>query len=138
MTRSSESSRTGGRSLNRLLALGVGAGYVVVSVLGVLVADTFAGTDDGAVLGVFEVNHLHNLVHLLVGLALVATSIRVDTARGANLAIGVTYVALAALGPFVTGTDRNVLALNGPDHLLHLASGLLLAGVALGADRTRV
>jgi hypothetical protein len=45
------------------------------------------------------------------------------------------------LGPLITDTALNVVALNEADHLLHLASGALLTAVALLADknaRTRV
>ncbi|HWH28165.1 MAG TPA: DUF4383 domain-containing protein [Mycobacteriales bacterium] len=135
---SHEVGRAGARSLNQMLALGFGAVYTLVAVLGFFVAETFAGTgqeENGQIFGLFQVNHLHNLVHLLIGVALIAAAKRHDTARGANLAIGVTYVALAVIGPFLTGTDLNIVALNAPDHWLHLASGLALAGVALAADR---
>jgi len=40
------------------------------------------------------------------------------------------------LGPFLTGTQANVLALNSPDHVLHLLSGLVLAGVGVAADKS--
>lgn len=123
------------RTVNQTVALGFGAVYALVGLLGFFVSDTFAATDDGKLLGIFEVNNLHNVVHLLIGVALLAASRRLDASKGANLAIGVTYVALAALGPFLTGTDFNIVALNAPDHLLHLASGVLLTAVAVGADK---
>jgi hypothetical protein len=132
------------RSINQLVALAFGAIYALVAVIGFFVAETFAGTgaeENGAIFGIFQVNHLHNIVHLLIGVALIAASRTLSTARGANLAIGVTYLALAVLGPFITGTDLNIVALNGPDHFLHLASGAVLTAVALLADkkaRTRV
>jgi hypothetical protein len=94
------------------------------------------GAVDDDLLGLFQVNHLHNVVHLLIGLALVATSRRLDTARGANLAIGATYLVLGVIGWFIQDTGANVVALNEADHLLHLASGALLTAVAVGTDRT--
>jgi glucose uptake protein GlcU len=81
------------------------------------------------------VNHLHNIVHLLIGVALIAASKRHDTSLGADLAVGVTYLALGVLGPLITDTALNIVALNGADHLLHLASGALLTAVALLADK---
>jgi glucose uptake protein GlcU len=136
---SHEVGRTG-RTVNQTVALAFGAIYTLVGLAGFFVSETFAGRTDNDLLG-FQVNHLHNIVHLLIGVALIAASKRVDTARGANLAIGVTYLALGVLGPLITDTALNVVALNSADHVLHLASGALLTAVALLADkkaRTRV
>jgi hypothetical protein len=125
---------TSRRSLNQVLALAFGAVYTVVAISGFFVSDTFAGRTDNDLLG-FQVNHLHNLTHLVIGLALLAASRAHRSARSANLTIGVVYLALAVLGPFIDDTKANVFALNGADHVLHLLSGALLAGVALFADK---
>ncbi len=132
--------RTGTRSVNSTVALVFGAVYTLVGLAGFLVSETFAATDDNSLL-FFEVNHLHNIVHLLIGLALIGASRRTETARRLNLLIGGTYLALGVLGWFIQDTAANIVALNEPDHLLHLASGAVLVGVALGTDkraRTRV
>jgi hypothetical protein len=131
------SSRDGatGRSLNQILALAFGVVYTLVGLAGFFVSETFAEQTDNNLLGLFQVNHLHNIVHLLIGVALIAASRRLDTARGANLAIGATYLVLGVIGWFIQDTGANIIALNEADHLLHLASGALLAGVALLADR---
>ena len=134
------SARTGGRSVNSTVAAVFGAVYVLVGLAGFFVSETFAATDDETLLG-FEVNHLHNLVHLLIGLALLAASRRTESARRLNLLVGGSYLLLGVLGWFVQETAVNVIALNEADHLLHLASGAVRAAVALGADtraRTRV
>jgi len=134
------SARTGGRSVNSTVAAVFGAVYALVGLAGFFVSETFAATDDETLLG-FEVNHLHNLVHLLIGLALLAASRRTESARRLNLLVGGSYLLLGVLGWFVQETAVNVIALNEADHLLHLASGAVLAAVALGADtraRTRV
>ncbi len=134
------STRTGNRSVNATVAAVFGAVYTLVGIAGFFVSETFAETDDNTLLG-FEVNHLHNIVHLLIGLALLGASRRTETARRLNLLIGGTYVVLGIIGWFVQDTAANIIALNEPDHLLHLVSGALLVAVALGADtraRTRV
>ena len=134
------STRTGNRSVNSTVAAVFGAVYTLVGIAGFFVSETFAATDDNTLLG-FEVNHLHNIVHLLIGLALLGASRRTETARRLNLAIGGTYVVLGIIGWFIQDTAANVIALNEPDHLLHLVSGALLVAVSLGADkraRTRV
>ena len=126
--------RTSERSVNSTVAAVFGAVYTLVGLAGFFVSETFAGTDDNTLLG-FEVNHLHNVVHLLIGLALLGASRRTASARAANLAIGASYLALGVLGPLIDDTEANVMALNGPDHVLHLLSGVLLLAVALLADR---
>jgi hypothetical protein len=134
------STPTGTRSVNSTVAAVFGAVYTLVGLAGFFVSETFAGTDDNTLLG-FEVNHLHNIVHLLIGLALLGASRRTETARRLNLLIGGTYLLLGVLGWFIQDTAANIVALNEPDHLLHLASGAVLVGVALAADkhtRTRI
>lgn len=127
--------RTTTRTINQTVALAFGVIYTLVGLAGFFVSETFADTSDNKLLGLFEVNNLHNIVHLLIGVALIAASRRHDSARGANLAIGVTYLALGILGPFIDDTEANIVALNNPDHLLHLASGALLTAIALFADK---
>jgi hypothetical protein len=127
---------TSRRSLNQTLALAFGAVYALVGILGFFVSSDvdFAGKHGASLLG-FDVNGLHNVVHLLIGLALLAASRAHASARGANLTIGAVYVLLAVLGPFINDTAADVIGLNGPDHVLHLLSGVLLVGVALAADK---
>lgn len=126
--------RIGTRSVNSTVAAVFGAVYTLVGLAGFFVSETFAATDDNTLLG-FEVNHLHNIVHLLIGSALLGACRRTETARRLNLLIGATYVLLGIVGWFIQETPVNVIALNEPDHLLHLASGALLVAVALGADK---
>jgi multisubunit Na+/H+ antiporter MnhG subunit len=126
-----------GRSLNQTLALTFGAVYALVGVIGFFVssADGFAGDDGGKLLGIFGVNGLHNIVHLLIGVALIAASRTHAAARSTNLTIGAVYILLAVLGPFINNTALDIVALNGPDHVLHALSGVLLVGVAVAMDK---
>ena len=126
------------RSLNQTLALAFGAVYALVGVLGFFVSSDvdFAGESGASLLG-FDVNGLHNIVHLLIGVALMAASRTHAVARAANVTIGAVYLLLAALGPVINDTAADIIGLNGPDHFLHAASGLLLVAVALVGDKAR-
>ena len=124
----------GTRSINRTVALAFGAIYTLVGLAGFLVSENFISKTDNDLLG-FQVNNLHNVVHLLIGVALIAASKRHDTARSANLAIGATYLLLGVFGPLINGSALDIIALNGADNGLHLASGLLLVAVAVLADK---
>lgn len=134
----SDGTATTRRSLNQTLALVFGAVYALVGILGFFVSGDvdFAGEDGASLLG-FDVNGLHNVVHLLIGVALLAASRTHAAARSANLAIGAVYVLLGILGPFINDTGADIIGLNGADHFLHLASGILLVGVALAGDKDR-
>ena len=123
-------------SPNRLLAAVFGAVYLVVGLAGFAVTgfSQFAGTD-GDTLIVFDVNPLHNIVHLAIGAVLLAASRTVRGARAANSTVGAVYLLVGVIGLFLVGTDANILALNGADNVLHFASAALLLGVGLGADK---
>jgi len=123
-------------SANRLLAAVFGTVYLLVGLAGFVVTSGvgFAATE-GTDLLLFEVNPLHNIVHLGVGAALLLASRTVAAARGVNVTIGAVYLLVGVLGLFLIGTGANIIALNGADNVLHLASAILLLGVGLGADR---
>lgn len=123
-------------SANRLLAAVFGTVYLLVGLAGFVVTSGvgFAATE-GTNLLLFEVNPLHNIVHLGVGAALLLASRTVAAARGVNVTIGAVYLLVGVLGLFLIGTGANIIALNGADNVLHLASAILLLGVGLGADR---
>lgn len=125
------------QSPNRLVATVFGAVYLLVGVLGLFVAGTnIAGPDGGLLLGVFQVNHLHNVAHLAIGGALLYAGMRgTAAAKGVNIAVGAVYLLLGVVGFFLVGTALNILALNTADHILHLASAIVLLGTGLALDR---
>lgn len=126
-------------SPNRLVATIFGAVYLLVGLLGFAVTGGvgFVATKGGLLLGIFEVNPLHNIAHLLIGAALLIAGLtRVAAAKAVNITVGAVYLLLGIVGFFLVGTDANILALNTPDHFLHLVSAIVLLGVGLGAERT--
>lgn len=125
-------------SPNRLVAVIFGAVYLLVGLLGFLASAgvDFAATDGGLLLGIFEVNPLHNIVHLLIGAALLIGGLRsVRAAKMVNIVVGAVYLLVGIVGFFIEGSALNILALNTADHFLHLVSALVLLGVGLGAER---
>jgi hypothetical protein len=125
------------QSPNRLVATIFGAVYLLVGVLGLFVAGgNFVGQEGGLLLGVFQVNQLHNIAHLLIGGALLAAGLRnTRSAKATNTAVGAIYLLLGIIGFFIVDSALNILALNAPDHYLHLASAIVLLGVGLALDR---
>jgi ABC-type transport system involved in multi-copper enzyme maturation permease subunit len=127
------------RHPSQLLALAIGVIYTLVGIAGFFVTgfDNFAAETDKTLLG-FEVNPLHNIVHLAIGLAGLALWRRLDTARTYGWLLAAGYGLAFIYGLFAAGNrDINFLSLNGADNILHLVSAI--AGVAIAlwpADRT--
>ncbi|MEU7030839.1 DUF4383 domain-containing protein [Streptomyces sp. NPDC046275] len=141
MTRSRSSA--GAASPLRTAALLVGAVFLVVGILGFVPgvttgydAMTFAEHDSGAELfGVFQVSVLHNIVHLLFGVAGIAMSRTAPTARSYLMGGGLIYLVLWLYGLLIDlGSDANFVPVNKPDNWLHFGLGLamLLMGLFLG------
>lgn len=125
-------------SPNRLVATVFGAVYLLVGLLGFAVTGGvgFISNEGGLLLGIFEVNPLHNIAHLLIGAALLVAGLaNVRAAKSVNIAVGAVYLLLGIVGFFLTG-PANILALNVPDHFLHLGSAVVLLGVGLGTERS--
>jgi hypothetical protein len=126
-------------SPNRLVGVIFGAIYLLVGVLGFFVTAgvDFIATDGGLLLGIFMVNPLHNIAHLLIGAALLIAGLSsTRAAKGVNTTVGAVYLLLGIVGFFLVGTAANILALNAADHFLHLGSAIVLLGVGIAADRT--
>ncbi|KZE36187.1 DUF4383 domain-containing protein [Microbacterium sp. T32] len=124
-------------SPNRIVATVFGAVYLLVGLLGFAVTGGvgFASSEGNLLLGIFAVNPLHNIAHLLIGAALLVAGLaNARAAKGVNTTVGAVYLLLGIVGFFLTG-PANILALNVPDHFLHLASAVVLLGVGLGAER---
>jgi hypothetical protein len=119
-------------SLNQRLGYALGAVFVLVGLAGFAVTSGIAFTaTEGALLGVFEVNPLHNVVHLAVGLALAGGAVAgAAVSRTVNMAAGSVYLLLGVIGFFVHDSAANILALNVADHFLHLVTGGVAVGIA--------
>jgi ABC-type multidrug transport system permease subunit len=80
--------------------------------------------------GLFPVNALHNVVHLVFGVWGVLGARSYGGARAYLLGAGLTYLVLAALG-YITPNGLGLVPLGGNDIGLHLflGLGLLLSGM---------
>jgi hypothetical protein len=127
------------RHPSQLLALAIGAIYTLVGILGFLVTglEDFAAETDKTLLG-FELNPLHNIVHLAIGLAGLALWRRLDSARLYGWLLAAGYGAAFVYGLLAAGNrDINFLSINGADNGLHLVSALAGLAIALWpAQRT--
>jgi hypothetical protein len=120
------------------LALAIGATYTLVGLAGFAVTgfDDFAAHDTHETLLGFELNPLHNIVHLVVGAAGLAMWNRRDTARTYGWLLFGVYGLTFLYGLWAAGEeDVNFLSINGADNGLHLASALAGLAIALWVTR---
>lgn len=143
--RTSTHSGAAGSTLQRA-ATAVAAVFLLVGVLGFIPGITtdydtmkFAGQEsEAALLGIFQVSILHNLVHLLFGLAGLAMARSFDGARTFLVAGGAVYLVLWVYGLLIDRESAaNFVPVNNADNWLHflLGAGMVALGVALGKDR---
>lgn len=118
----------------------VGAVFLVVGVLGFIPGITtdydgmtFAGPESTAMLfGVFQVSILHNIVHLLFGVAGLAMAARATAALAFLVGGGVIYLVLWLYGLIIEqNSDANFVPVNTADNWLHLVLGVGMVGVGL-------
>lgn len=118
----------------RLFGYVFGVVYLIVAIFGFLVTgvhgyDLLTEPHTGNYLMGFELNGLHNFVHLLVGsVLLVAAADEEATAQLVVLGVSAVYGLVGVLGFFALSQSWNILALNMADNFLHL--GTAAVGVA--------
>ncbi len=130
----------------RMAATVVGATFLLVGILGFIPGITtnydsmeFAGHESGAeLLGIFQVSILHNIVHLLFGLAGLVLARTVAGARGYLIGGGAVYLVLWLYGLLIDyGNPANFVPLNTADNWLHLLLGVGMIAIGLVAPPRR-
>jgi len=125
----------------------VGIAFLVVGIAGFIPGITthlyggldFAGHDGGAeLLGIFQVSVLHNIVHLLYGVAGLALSRTWPGARTFLVVGGAIYLVLWLYGLVIDrDSGANFVPVNSADNWLHflLGAGMVVLGLVLGRER---
>lgn len=126
----------------RKFALIFGAIYLLVGILGFVPGMSWGhealhaarpisvDTSHGLLLGLFPVNVLHNIVHLLIGIWGLLASRTITGARFYGQGLTVIYGLLAILGLIpneMTKTLFGLVPIHGYDILLHAGSALVAA-----------
>jgi hypothetical protein len=135
--------RTTARHPVQNAAAAVGAVFLLVGILGFVPGITTnydqlgsAGhTSMAMLLGVFQVSILHNIVHLLFGVAGLAAARTAAAAKNFLIWGGVIYAVLWIYGLVIDPmSSANFVPLNTADNWLHLllATGMIALGVLLG------
>ncbi len=143
MTNAATEHRDGGpRTGIKKFALAMGVVFLLVGIMGFIPGLTanvgqlqFAGHHSEAeLLGLFQVSILHNIVHVLFGVAGILASRKLHGARLYLLGGGAVYLVLFLYGIVVPqDSGANFVPLNSADNLLHLGLAviMIMAGVML-------
>ncbi|WP_413453019.1 DUF4383 domain-containing protein [Georgenia phoenicis] len=130
MAQPSTAART--RGPHQYLALVIGVVYALVGVAGFFVTGFDGFTEhnhDQTLLG-FAINPLHNIVHIIIGVAGLVLWSSDSRARTYGWLLAIGYGATFVYGLFVVDDpDTNILNINWADNWLHIAS--VVAGLAI-------
>ena len=118
------------------IALVFGVVFLLVGILGLLSAgglDMGAEIDGpGMLLGLFPINLLHNILHLVFGVWGLAGSRSFGGAKTYATVVGIIYIVLAICGFFIP-TTFGLVPIGGHDIWLHAVIGIVLAIVGFMA-----
>lgn len=112
--------------------------FLLVGALGFLASGMSMEADPALaprVLGLFPVNALHNVVHLLFGVWGLAASRTASSAIMYAKAAGAIYLVLAVAG-FVIPTTFGLIPIGGHDIWLHAVLGIALVATGFLAPKT--
>jgi hypothetical protein len=114
--------------MTQTMAWTVGAAFLIAAIIGVVTTPlSMAG---GLLLGLFPVNAVHNLVHLVFGGWGLAAGRTPAAARRYCRGAGIIYLALAVIG-FVAPAGFGLVPIGGHDIWLHAILGGALLGTGL-------
>jgi hypothetical protein len=128
-----------GRTVPEILALAFGAIYLLIGIIGFFITgfENFFSHTDRTLLG-FEINGMHNVVHILIGVAGLVLARTLAGARSYGWLLAVGYGAAFLYGLFATDKAWDFLSLNWADNFLHLATALVGLVIALMPVRTAI
>lgn len=128
-----------GRTLPQTLALAFGAIYLLVGIVGFFVTgfSDFFAHDTGKNLLFFEINGMHNVVHILIGVAGLVLARTLSGARTYGWLLAVGYAAAFVYGLLAINETWDILSINVADNVLHLATaivGVVIAKMPVRSD----
>src|SRR3954449_3833367 len=146
MSASDSASARTDRTAVQKAALAVGIVFLAVGVLGFIPGITtnysalaiYSHESEALLLGVFQVSILHNIVHLLFGVAGLLLGAAVSRVRNCLVWGGVIYLVLFVYGLIVgQRSAANFVPVNTADDFLHLVLGVGMIALGLALTRSR-
>jgi hypothetical protein len=129
-----------GKTIPEILSLAFGAIYLLVGIVGFFITgfdDFFAHNTEEKLL-FFEVNGMHNVVHILIGVAGLVLGRTLAGARAYGWLLAVGYAAAFVYGLIAIGEEWDFLSINAADNVLHAATVLVGLVIALMPVRNAV
>lgn len=135
-------------TVNRTFALVLGVVFTLIGIIGFFIpAENSTGVQ--ALFGIFDVDTVHNIIHLVTGLIGIAAAFT-GQSRTFNQVFGILYTLLGILGlisvlyfpPGSYGHDSGLFLgithINAADHVLHLIAGIasIVVGFFLAGSAT--
>jgi len=131
---------------NRIVALVLGVIFTLIGIIGFFTpAENSTGVQ--ALFGIFDVDLMHNIVHLITGLLGIAAAFT-GLSRTFNQVFGIVYIVIGLLGLIPglyfpagsyghdSGLFLGMMHMNAGDHVLHLVAGVIAAVTGFFLERT--
>ena len=118
---------------SRNVAILFGVTFVVVGILGFIPNPLVSST------GLFEVNGLHNLVHVLTGVVFIVGALPSERAARLTLqSVGIAYIGVTILGFLTEGhLLLGLVHINDADRWLHAGLALVIVGAGFGLPKPK-
>ncbi len=128
------------KTVPEILSLAFGAVYLLVGIVGFFITgfDDFFAHDTNETLLIFEINGMHNVVHIVIGVAGLVLGRTLAGARTYGWLLAVGYGAAFIYGLIAIGKEWDFLSINGADNVLHIATALVGLVIALMPVRNAV
>jgi Domain of unknown function (DUF4383) len=129
-----------GKTVPEILGLAFGAIYLLVGIVGFFITgfSDFFAHDTGETLLGFEINGMHNVVHILIGVAGLVLSRTLAGARTYGWLLAVGYGAAFIYGLLAINEEWDFLSINAADNVLHILTALVGLVIALLPVRSTV
>ena len=89
-------------------------------------------TTNGHLLGIFEVDTLHNIIHLVAGLVFLWAAMSPAIGKTVFKVFGVVYAIVAVVGLIQGDTVLGLISTNMADHILHVVLAVVILYVGFG------
>lgn len=109
-------------SLLRVLSFLFGIAFIAAGILGFLPAFV---SDGNLLLGIFEVDTMHNCVHLISGIIAILASTKVNLAKLYFQIFGIIYAIVTIVGFWRAGDIFGIMHVNMADNFLHLVIAII-------------
>ena len=92
-------------------------------------------TTDGELLGIFHVDTVHNVIHLLTGIIALMCAKSYGASKGYFKIFGVVYGLVTIIGFLGSGSILGLFSVDGADNVLHLVITVVALALGFGGPK---